>query len=51
MVKRVVQLGPQSARLNKQTLRSLPLSPYSYASSAEHREGIDAFLQKRNPLF
>ena len=51
MVKRVVQLGPQSARLNKQTLRSLPLSPYSYANSAEHREGIDAFLQKRNPLF
>ena len=51
MVKRVVQLGPQSARLNKQTLRSLPFSPYSYANSAEHREGIDAFLQKRNPLF
>jgi enoyl-CoA hydratase/carnithine racemase len=51
MLKRVVQLGPQSARLNKQTLRSLPLSPYSYANSAEHREGIDAFLQKRNPLF
>jgi enoyl-CoA hydratase/carnithine racemase len=51
MVKRVIQLGPQSARLNKQTLRSLPLSPYSYANSAEHREGIDAFLQKRNPLF
>lgn len=51
MVKRVVQLGPQSARLNKQTLHSLPLSPYSYANSAEHREGIDAFLQKRNPLF
>jgi enoyl-CoA hydratase/carnithine racemase len=51
MVKRVIQLGPQSARLNQQTLRSLPLSPYSYANSAEHREGIDAFLQKRNPLF
>jgi enoyl-CoA hydratase/carnithine racemase len=51
MVKRVIQLGPQSARLNKQTLRSLPFSPYSYASNAEHREGIDAFLQKRNPLF
>ena len=51
MVKRVIQLGPQSARLNKQTLRSPPLSPYSYANSAEHREGIDAFLQKRNPLF
>ena len=51
IVKRVIQLGPQSARLNKQTLRSLPFSPYSYANSAEHREGIDAFLQKRNPLF
>ena len=51
LVKSIVQLGPQSARINKQTLRSLPFSPYSYANSAEHREGIDAFIQKRSPLF
>jgi enoyl-CoA hydratase len=25
--------------------------PYGYASSAEHREGIAAFLEKRQPLF
>ncbi len=51
LVQRVVQLGPQSARLNKMTWRSAPFSPYSYASSAEHREGIAAFLEKRSPLF
>jgi enoyl-CoA hydratase len=27
------------------------LSPYAYANSAEHREGIDAFLEKRSPHF
>ena len=26
-------------------------SPYHYAASAEHREGIDAFLNKRKPVF
>ena len=51
LVKRVVQLGPQAARLNKMTFRSVSFSPYSYASSAEHREGIAAFLEKRSPLF
>lgn len=25
--------------------------PYAYASSAEHREGITAFLEKRSPVF
>jgi enoyl-CoA hydratase/carnithine racemase len=25
--------------------------PYAYADSAEHREGITAFLEKRAPLF
>ena len=51
LVQRVVQLGPQSARLNKMTWRCALASPYGYASSAEHREGIGAFLEKRSPLF
>jgi enoyl-CoA hydratase len=25
--------------------------PYAYADSAEHREGIAAFLAKRSPVF
>jgi len=54
------QLAPQAARLNKQTLRCLtaqPLAPdlmlaaYRYADSAEHREGVSAFLAKRKPAF
>ncbi len=56
---RIAALAPQAARLNKQTLRALaqPPSegaasdPYAYAASAEHREGIAAFLQKRQPVF
>ena len=28
-----------------------PNDPYAYASSREHREGIEAFLAKRNPEF
>ena len=56
---RIAALAPQAARLNKQTMRafkspSLSLSavdPYAYADSAEHREGITAFLAKRAPLF
>jgi enoyl-CoA hydratase/carnithine racemase len=27
------------------------VSPYAYADSAEHREGIAAFLDKRSPHF
>ena len=64
-LERICTLGSASARLNKQTLRAqsaLPLStacpaasttldPYAYASSAEHREGITAFLEKRPPHF
>ena len=64
-LERICTLGSASARLNKQTLRAqsaLPLStacpaasmmldPYAYASSAEHREGITAFLEKRPPRF
>lgn len=52
-------LAPQAARLNKQTLRALaqPAAPistagsYAYASTREHREGIEAFLAKRPPAF
>jgi enoyl-CoA hydratase/carnithine racemase len=63
--RRVAALSPQAARLNKQTLRLLARCPgeptpadfatvagaYSYADSAEHREGIVAFLEKRKPSF
>lgn len=53
---RIASLAPQAARLNKQTMRSLasgrPVpTPYAYANSAEHREGIGAFLEKRTPIF
>jgi len=61
---RVAQLAPQAARMNKRTLRRLagraadaPLPEdlaaraYDYATSAEHREGISAFLEKRSPRF
>ncbi len=57
---RIASLAPQAARLNKQTLRALAAgdspapalaAPYGYAASAEHREGIAAFVGKRKPLF
>jgi enoyl-CoA hydratase/carnithine racemase len=61
---RVAQLAPQAARMNKRMLRRLagnaPDAPppddllaraYDYATSAEHREGISAFLEKRSPRF
>jgi enoyl-CoA hydratase/carnithine racemase len=56
----MIQLAPQAARMNKQTLRALgrldgapgdPLESYRYADSAEHREGITAFMAKRPPNF
>jgi enoyl-CoA hydratase/carnithine racemase len=58
-VQRICQLAPQAARLNKQTLRALLPEPsqallttaYDYADSAEQREGITAFLEKRPPAF
>jgi hypothetical protein len=31
-------------------VNSMP-DPYAYADSAEHREGIAAFLAKRTPVF
>lgn len=55
---RIAGLAPQAARLNKQTMRGFKapsaapvLDPYAYANSAEHREGITAFLAKREPQF
>ena len=57
---RIARLAPQAARLNKQTLRALAAGdvaapalaqPYAYADSAEHREGIAAFIAKRKPNF
>lgn len=58
---RMASLSPQAARLHKQSLRALAagdqglqaLLPqaYAYANSAEHREGITAFLAKRPPAF
>lgn len=57
---RMAQLAPQAARLNKQALRALALAApatalidqaYRYADSAEHQEGIAAFLGKRRAAF
>jgi len=58
---RMAALAPQAARLNKRTLRAqvedqlgtrAQREPfYAYADSAEHREGIAAFLAKRPPRF
>ncbi|HYW58054.1 MAG TPA: enoyl-CoA hydratase/isomerase family protein [Polaromonas sp.] len=60
---RIVQLAPQAARMNKQSFRAFAqegravaainsiAKPYAYASSAEHREGVMAFVEKRAPHF
>ncbi|MDO9406172.1 MAG: enoyl-CoA hydratase/isomerase family protein [Polaromonas sp.] len=57
---RIALLAPAAARMNKQALRalqpSLPLpmvdaATYAYADTAEHREGIAAFIDKRKPRF
>ena len=58
---RVARLAPQTARTHKQLLSALaagmadvqPLvaTAYEHASSDEHREGIAAFLGKRQPAF
>jgi enoyl-CoA hydratase/carnithine racemase len=56
LAQRIGGLAPQAARLNKQTLRALRngaelRDPYGYAASAEHVEGIAAFIAKRKPIF
>ncbi len=60
---RVARLAPQAARLNKQSFRALAhvqralaatdliTNAYAYAASAEHREGVSAFVDKRAPQF
>lgn len=62
-VERMRPLAPQAARMNKQTFRALApvgvdgnasdliANAYRYASSAEHREGVQAFTEKRPPRF
>ena len=59
----VASLAPQAARLNKQSFRALAhiqiareatdliANAYNYADSAEHREGVMAFVEKRSPQF
>lgn len=57
---RIATLSPQAARINKRTLRQIAAggpddaerrAHFAYADSAEHREGIHAFLEKRTPRF
>ncbi|MES2413721.1 MAG: enoyl-CoA hydratase/isomerase family protein [Pseudomonadota bacterium] len=62
-VNRVTALAPAAARMNKQAFRALsraneagrvsaPIaSPYAYADTDEHREGIAAFTEKRPARF
>ena len=59
LAQRIARLAPQAARLNKRTLREVGAAAmaldasdaYAWAASAEHLEGIQAFLQKRTPQF
>ena len=63
LLARMLALAPQAARMNKRTFRALApvfagdsaanivASAYRYADSSEHREGIQAFLDKRAPRF
>jgi enoyl-CoA hydratase/carnithine racemase len=57
---RIAALSPQAMRLNKRTLRQLGAGGanaaqrhehFAYADSAEHREGLAAFVEKRDPRF
>ncbi len=62
-VDRIGTLAPAAARLNKQSFRALAHVPrvqdamsliaiaYQYADTDEHREGVTAFIQKRQPRF
>jgi enoyl-CoA hydratase len=58
---RIARLSPQALRLNKRALREFARAPlsnaaqrlphYDYAPTAEHREGLAAFNEKREPRF
>lgn len=57
---RIAALSPQAARINKRTLRQIAAggpsaaerrAHFNYADSAEHREGIGAFIAKRPARF
>ena len=58
---RIARLSPQALRLNKRALREFATRAlssaaqraphYDYADSAEHREGLAAFQDKRPPRF
>lgn len=57
---RIATLSPQAARINKRTLRQIAAggptpaerrAHFGYADSAEHREGIAAFIAKRPARF
>ena len=62
-VTRMGHLAPGAARLNKQNFRALQqqtlglpaidliVNAYRYADTAEHREGVTAFVEKRPPQF
>ena len=62
-VERMIPLAPRAARMNKQLIRALALESidtnaseliancYHYADSAEHLEGIAAFIEKRPARF